>query len=167
MSRFLPTLTTPGEHHTERKQNQNRKWIGKKKHFFILCHHTFENPFLLPFFITLSLSPSSPQWQPRHHNIDNFLWHYIIVNIFLWNKILRNPFHPDPSLLFLINSLKSISTFKTKSLMKPDTFDFKSLPAFLLQLYPWHHLIISPHMLLNRKTQTTVSVWRSSVEIKP
>ena len=31
--------------------------------------------------------------------------------------------------------------------MKPDTFDFKSLPAFLLQLYPFHH----PHMLLNEK----------------
>ena len=42
--------------------------------------------------------------------------------------------------------------------MKPDTFDFKSLPPFLLQLYPLHQLIISPCMLLNRKTQKTASV---------
>ena len=46
--------------------------------------------------------------------------------------------------------------------MKPDTFDFKSLPAFLLKLYPLYHLIISPHMLLNWKTKKTVSLWRSS-----
>ena len=45
---------------------------------------------------------------------------------------------------FLNSSLKSISTFKTKSLMKPDTFDFKSLPAFLQQQYTRHYLIISP-----------------------
>ena len=98
MSRFLPNLTIPCEHHT--KQNQNRKRIKEKKHniFFTLCHHTFENPFL--FLITLLLSTSSPQLQPRHHNIDNFLQHHIIVNIFPWNKICENPFHPNPSLHF-------------------------------------------------------------------
>ena len=42
--------------------------------------------------------------------------------------------------------------------MEPDTFDFKSLPSFLLQLYPFRHLIIYPHMLLNRKTQKIVSI---------
>ena len=35
--------------------------------------------------------------------------------------------------------------------MKPDTFDFKFLQAFLLQVDPIHHFIISPHMLLNKK----------------
>ena len=48
VSRFLPNITTPGKHHTERKQNQNRKRVRKKKeqqHFFILCHHAFGNPF--------------------------------------------------------------------------------------------------------------------------
>ena len=35
--------------------------------------------------------------------------------------------------------------------MIPNTFDFKSLPAFLQLLYPLHHLIISPYMLLNKK----------------
>ena len=75
MSRFLSNLTIPGKHHTERKQNQNRKQIGreKTKYFFTLCHHTFKNPFLLLFFITVPLSPSSPQVQPRQYNIDNFL----------------------------------------------------------------------------------------------
>ena len=55
-----------------------------------------------------------------------------------------------------------IQNKKKKCLMKPDAFDFKYHPAFLLQLYSLHHLIISPHMLLNRKTHETVSVWRSS-----
>ena len=36
--------------------------------------------------------------------------------------------------------------------MKPDALDFKSLPGFLVLLYPLHHVIISPHTLLNRKT---------------
>ena len=40
-SRFLPNLTIPGEQLTKRKQNQNRKWIEVKKHFFTLSHHTF------------------------------------------------------------------------------------------------------------------------------
>ena len=35
--------------------------------------------------------------------------------------------------------------------MKPDKFDLKSFPAYLLQIYSLHHIIISPHMLLNRK----------------
>ena len=38
MSRFLSNLTIPGEHHTEQKQNQNRKWKGKEKqNIFSLC----------------------------------------------------------------------------------------------------------------------------------
>ena len=40
-SKFLPNLTIPGEHHTEERQNQNRKRIGRKN--VTLCHHTFEN----------------------------------------------------------------------------------------------------------------------------
>ena len=35
--------------------------------------------------------------------------------------------------------------------MKPVTFDFKSLPAFQIQLYPLHHPSIAPHMLSNKK----------------
>ena len=38
-----------------------------------------------------------------------------------------------------------------KIVIKTDTFDFKSLPAVLLQLYPLHHLIISPPMFLIEK----------------
>ena len=48
------------------------------------------------------------------------------------------------------------------SLMEGDTFDFKSIPAFLLKLYPLHYFIITPYMLLNRKAQKTANVWRSS-----
>ena len=115
-SRFLQDITIPGEHHTQGKQNQNGKRIEKKQIFFILCLNTLENPFLCFFLTTLPLNTSSPQLQPRHHNIDNFLRHHIIVNIFPWNKLCQKPFHANPSLLFLISSLKSISTFKTKNL---------------------------------------------------
>ena len=80
--------------------------------------------------------------------------------IYFHETSYAEPFSPKPfPTFFLISSLKSISTFKTKSiLMKPYTFEFKSLLAFLQQLYPLHHLIISPHMFLQRKTQKTVSV---------
>ena len=72
---------------------------------------------------------------------------------------MPNSFHPNPSILFSYLLPKIYVHFQNKkSLIKPATFDFKSLPAFLLQLYPLHHLIISPHMLSNRKTQKTVSV---------
>ena len=58
--------------------------LGKKNIniFFTLCHQPLKNTFILPFQITVPLSPSSPQLQSRHHNIDNFLRHHIIVNIF-------------------------------------------------------------------------------------
>ena len=47
-----------------------------------------------------------------------------------WTKTkLKPPFTQTLPYFFLISALKSISTFKTKNLlMKPDTFDFKSLP---------------------------------------
>ena len=64
----------------------------------------------------------------------------------------------NPSLLFPICSLKSISTFTTKiSLIKPDTFDFKPslLPPTPIPSSPSYH---SPQLLLNRKTQKTVCV---------
>ena len=48
-----------------------------------------------------------------------------------------------------------IQTKQKKSLMKPDTFNFKFLSACLLQLYPLH-LIISLHVVFDRKTQKTV-----------
>ena len=133
----------------------------KRKHFFHCAPSYFWKSFPFPYHFNL-LAPSSPQLQPRHHNIDNFLWHHIIVNIFPWNKICQNPFHSNPSQLFSYQLPKICLYFQNKkSLMKPDTFDFKSLPAFPLQLYPLYHLIISPHMLLNRKTQKIISVWRS------
>ena len=54
-----------------------------------------------------------------------------------------------------------------KSFHGPDTFDFKSLPAFLQQPYPLHHLIISPHMLLNRKLRKRSLSEEVRDEIKP
>ena len=59
----------------------------------------------------------------------------------------------NPSMIFPISPLKSIPTFTTKkSLMKPDTFDFK---PFILAAIPTpspssYH---SPRLLLNRKTK--------------
>ena len=46
--------------------------------------------------------------------------------------------------------------------MKADTFDFKSLQIFLLQLHPLH----SRHMLFNRKTQKTGYVLKNYVKMK-
>ena len=54
-------------------------------------------------------------------NVSGFikdLQHHIIVNIFPWNNICQNPFHPNTSQLFIISSLKSIPTFKTKKSLK-------------------------------------------------
>ena len=68
-------------------------------------------------------------------------------------QVMPKPLSPKPFPTFFLISFQN-----QKSLMKPGTFDFKSLPAFQLQLYPLHHLVISPHMPLNRKTQKTVSV---------
>ena len=74
--------------------------------------------------------------QPRHHNADNFQYHHIIVNIFPWPKICRNPFHPNTSLLFSYQFPKIYHHFENKKyLMKPNTFEFKSLPDFLQKLY--------------------------------
>ena len=76
--------------------------------------------------------------------------------------IMPKPLSPKPFPIFSYQFPKIYLHFHNKkSLMKPDTFDFKSLLDFLLQLYSLHHLI-SPHMLLNRKTQKALSVWRSS-----
>ena len=137
---------------------RERKRIGKKT-FFTLCHHSFENPFLLPFLITLPLPLSSPQLQPRHHNRDNFLWHHIIVNIFSMEQVMPKHLSHKPSLTFSYQLPKIYLHIRNKqSLIKHYIFDLNSLPAFLLQLYSLHHLIISSHM---RKTQRTVSVWKS------
>ena len=50
--------------------------------------------------------------------------------------------------------------------MKPDTFEFKSLPTFLDTTIPLPH---SPHMLLNRKkSENSLSLERvREDEIKP
>ena len=55
-SGFLPNLTKPDEHHTEWKQNQNKKTRIGKKSFFTVCHHTFENPFFLLFLVIYHLA---------------------------------------------------------------------------------------------------------------
>ena len=115
-SRFLPNLTTPGKYHTEQKQNQNRKRIGKNFFFFTLCHHTFENPFLLLFLIICLLALPHPNYNPDS-TINNFLWHHIIVNIISIRQVMSKPFFTQTlPYFFLINSLQSISTFKTKNL---------------------------------------------------
>ena len=63
-SRFLPNFTMPGEHHTERKQNQN--WKRIKKNIFSLCASILSK-ILLAFPDHLLLSPFPPQSQPRYH----------------------------------------------------------------------------------------------------
>ena len=110
----LPNLTTPGEHHCERKQNQNRKRI-ENKHFSPLCHHTFEILFLLLFLMCL-LAFLHPNYNADTNNIDNFLRHRIIVNIFSMKQVMpKPPFTQTLPYFFLINSLKSISNSNTFS----------------------------------------------------
>ena len=68
----------------------------------------------------------------RHNDIDNFQRHYIIHDIFFMKQVMpKHPFTQTLLYFFPINSLECISTFKTKKkIMKPDAFDFKSLPTF-------------------------------------
>ena len=99
---------------------------------------------------SLPLSPSSSQLQPRLHNIDNFLRYHIIVSIFPWNKLCQNPFHPKPShFFFLINSLKSISSFKTKKIFNETWCNWLSIspsfPASTIPPLPSYHF--SSHAL--------------------
>ena len=136
MSRFWPNLTTPGKHHTEEKQNQNRKWIDEKKNFF--SHHTFGNPFLLLFLILCLLAPPHPNYNSDTHNIDNFLRHRIIVNIFSMKQVMPKPYFTQTlPYFFLISSLKSISTFKIKNLLQNLIYlTLNPSQLFQLQLYP-------------------------------
>ena len=132
-SRFLSKITILGKHHIKRKLNQNRK--QSEIFFFTLCHHTFENRFLFLFLITSPLSPSSPQLQPRHHNIDNFLRHHIIVNIFPWNKIWQNPFHLNLSLLFSYQLPKMYLQFQNQKLW----WNLIHLTLILSQVFCYHY----------------------------
>ena len=68
---------------------------------------------------------------------------------------------------FFLLAPKNLSPLskQKKSLMKPDTIDFKSFPAFLLQLHPFQHLIISPHMILNGKNSEN-SLCLTKLEMK-
>ena len=88
---------------------------GKRKHFFALCHHPFENLYFLFFLIICPLTLPQPNYNPDTHNIDNFLWYYSIVNIFSMKQVMSKIlFTQTLPYFFLINSLKSITTFKTK-----------------------------------------------------
>ena len=122
----------------------------KTKHCFTLCHHTFENLFLIP------LPQALPY--PNYHQDTT------IYTNFYHSTLKSLSFHETryvetPSLLFSYQFPKIYLPFQNKkSLMKPDRFDFISLPSILPKLYPHHYHIISSHMLLNRKTQKTVSV---------
>ena len=101
--------------------NENKikieNWIGgeKKKDFFhssaIVLNIFFAFPDHSP------LSTSSPQLQPRHHNIDNFLWHHSIVNIFsIKTSHAKTPFYTNPSLLLSNQFPKIYLHFQTKNL---------------------------------------------------
>ena len=95
-TRFLTNLITPGEHHIERKQNQNIKWIGKKKAFFQSVPTYFWKSFVQTILTANTCEFKSHgihQLQPRHHNIDNFLRHHIIGNIFSMKQVMpKSPF---------------------------------------------------------------------------
>ena len=75
-------------------------------------------------------------------------------------QVMPKPFSPNSYLFF-----SSISTFKTKNLywnlihlnLNPSFYSDKNYILF-------HHFIISPHMVLIRKTQKTVSIRRSSMK---
>ena len=83
-----------GEHQTKRKQNQNRKQIEKTFFHSVLPYFLKSFPFPFPYHFTSS--PYPPQLQPRHHHIDNFLQHHIIVNIFLMKQDMSKPLSSKP-----------------------------------------------------------------------
>ena len=85
---FYQISLYPANHRTKQKQNQNRKWIEKTL-FFTLCHHTVENSFL----ITLPQALTHPNYQPRHHNTDKFLWHHISSQYLSMKQHMLKPFH--------------------------------------------------------------------------
>ena len=83
-------------------------------------------------------------------------------------KDMLKPLSPKHFPTFFLSAPKIYLFFQNKKyFMKPDTYDFKSLPAFLLQPYPRHHLIISPHMLLDRKLRKRSLSEKFRDEIKP
>ena len=109
--------------------------------------------------IRLTTTHKHPNQHLQTHNKQRNL----TQSMFSMKQDMPKPLSPKPLLNFSYQLPKIFPHFQNKkSLMKPDTFDFKSLPASLLYLYPLHHVIISPRMLLNRKTQKTVFIWRSS-----
>ena len=130
---------TPCYHREEgrRRTQQKRTFrvaviIADKKRvlYFLPLPSSLSISFSVDFFLY-----NTKRWaygtQTRYHNIDNFLPHHIIVNIFSWNKICQNPFLPNPSQLFSYLLPKIYLHFHSpRNLMKPDPFDFKSLPTF-------------------------------------
>ena len=136
---------------------------SEKMFFFHSVPPYFWKSFLLFLIIYLLAFPHS-NYNPDTHHINNFLptSHYSQY-LFHETNHAKNPILKNPSLLLSYQLPKINLHFQNKkSLMIPDTFDFKYLQLFLLQLYPLH----SPHMLLNRKTQKTVSGLKKFVKMK-
>ena len=77
----------------------------------------------------------------------------------------KPPFTQTLPYYFLINSLKSISTFKTKkALMKPDTFNLKSFPTFPAVTITTP--LFSHAFKFEKKTQKIVFVLKKFVKMK-
>ena len=107
--------TTPGEHLTEQKQNRNRIRIGEKTNNMFSLSANILLKILFAFPLHLPLSTSTPQIQPSHHNVDNFLWHHSIVNIFSRKTShAKTPFHTNPSQLLSDQLPKIYLYFQTK-----------------------------------------------------
>ena len=98
----------------------------------------------------------------QHHIKVKILQHHIKVNIFQWNKICWNPFPPSTFCVFFpISSRKLFPLSQKKSLMKHLTLNLPLLPVTPLSSSSSYHF---PDLLINRKTQKTVLVWKSSLE---
>ena len=119
--RILSDFTIPGEHHTTRKQYQNR--THKKLEQFLHSVPYFKGLF------SFSLSPPPP---PLFRSLSTR--HHIIVNVFDETGYTETPFLPLFPYFFSVSSLKLFPlSFDQKSLLKPDTFDSK--PSFSVNTF--------------------------------
>ena len=142
---------------------------GYEKHFFTMRHNTFKKPFLCLSLSFCHLAIPQPNYdltpQYRQFSATSSYSQYI----FHETSYVKAPFTQTIT-YFLSSAIKNLSLLsrkkQNKTLMKPDAFDFNSVPAFLQQLYPFHPLITSPYMLLNRKTLKNSLCLKKFVKIK-
>ena len=122
--------------------------IGSQKYLYYFKNYLFCS-YTLFWVVALFFSLWTNKKEKYLHR-DDFLQYHIIVNIVLWNKICRNPFHLNLSLLFSYQLHFQNKKWNLVHLaINPSQFS-----CYNYTPQPSYHF--SSH------AQETVSVWRSS-----